>query len=80
MNATVLKSRFKVEGMDSASCANKIDIIARGVDGVVDVSVSMAAGTMRIEHRPEADMAKLAKRVRSLGYKVAPIALAQAND
>ncbi|SJM33747.1 heavy metal translocating P-type ATPase [Mesorhizobium delmotii] len=77
MDETVLKSRFKVEGMDCASCAKKVDVAARRVDGVKDVSVSVTAGTMTIEHRPEADVAKVAKLVRSLGYKVAPLGLAQ---
>ncbi|WP_137934956.1 heavy metal translocating P-type ATPase [Mesorhizobium comanense] len=77
MNEAVLKSRYRVGGMDCAACAKKIDTAARRIDGVADVAVSVTAGTMTIDHSPKADMEKLAKRVESLGYKVAPIALAQ---
>ncbi|GAA2884300.1 cation transport ATPase [Aminobacter niigataensis] len=80
MNETVLKSRYRVEGMDCASCAKKIDTAARRVDGVEGVSVSATAGTMTIEHRRGTDMSNLAKRVESLGYKVAPIAVGQAES
>ena len=45
-----IKSRFRVEGMDCASCALKVDKAARRVDGVREVSVSATAGTMVITH------------------------------
>ncbi|WP_183264762.1 heavy metal translocating P-type ATPase [Aminobacter niigataensis] len=76
---TTLQSRYRVTGMDCASCAKKIDTAARRIDGVQDVNVSVTAGTMTIDHSPKADMTKLAKRVEGLGYKVAPLALVQAK-
>ena len=74
MSTSTLQSRFRVEGMDCASCAKKIDAAARRVDGVEDVSVSVTAGTMTVTHRPVADLSALSKRIESLGYKVSPAA------
>ncbi len=42
----VKETRFRVEGMDCASCASKIDTAVRRMPGVADVSVSVTAGTM----------------------------------
>ena len=41
-------TRFRVEGMDCASCAAKIDTAVRRFAGVSDVSVSVTAGSMAI--------------------------------
>ncbi|MGO4831554.1 cation transporter, partial [Rhizobiaceae sp. 2RAB30] len=40
------KTRFRVDGMDCASCAAKIDKATRRTSGVSEVSVSVTAGTM----------------------------------
>lgn len=74
MSTSLLQSRFRVEGMDCAGCAKKIETAAKRVDGVEDVSVSVTAGTMTVTHRPVVDLASLSKRVESLGYKVSPAA------
>jgi copper chaperone CopZ len=39
-------SRFRVDGMDCAGCASKIDTAVRRMPGVSDVSVSVTAGTI----------------------------------
>jgi Cd2+/Zn2+-exporting ATPase len=72
--ATELTTRFRVEGMDCASCAQKIDRAARRVPGVSDVAVSVTAGTLAVMHGPEADLAALARKIDGLGYKTAPLA------
>jgi Cd2+/Zn2+-exporting ATPase len=76
MSEAVVQSRYRVEGMDCASCAAKIDTAARRVDGVVDIAVSVTAGTVTVQHRQETDMAALAKRVGGLGYRMTRIAQA----
>lgn len=73
MNALTQQARFRVEGMDCASCAAKIDTAARRVAGVEDVSVSVTAGTLTVHHGPESNLEDLQKRVVSLGYKIAPL-------
>ncbi|MFG1417257.1 heavy metal translocating P-type ATPase [Xanthobacter sp. V0B-10] len=74
MNAPIVQSRFRVAGMDCASCATKIDGAARRIAGVTDVSVSVTAGTMTLHHAPEADLARLEEKLGALGYTIAPLA------
>ncbi|WP_152048515.1 heavy metal translocating P-type ATPase [Aureimonas psammosilenae] len=72
-----LQSRFRITGMDCAACAAKIDTAVRGLEGVVDVSVSASAGRMTVGHVPEARMEAVADRVRSLGYGATPEAASE---
>lgn len=72
MIAPLSRSRYRVAGMDCAGCASKIDAAVRRVPGVEDVSVSVAAGTMTVDHDPESDLSAIEKRVASLGYKISP--------
>lgn len=68
MDARIRTTRFRVEGMDCASCASKVDTAARRIQGVEDVSVSVVSGTMSVKHSDGADLADLARRVSNLGY------------
>ena len=68
----ILKTKYRVDGMDCASCASKIDTAARRTDGIEDVSVSVTAGTMTVSHAPSADLAKMEKRISGLGYSLFP--------
>ncbi|MDQ0394633.1 heavy metal translocating P-type ATPase [Labrys monachus] len=68
------QTRYRIDGMDCASCAAKIDTAVRRVPGVADVSVSVAAGTMTVHHGDDGDLGVVEDRVRALGYKVAPLA------
>lgn len=63
------KTRFRVEGMDCASCAMKVDKAARRFGGVEDVSVSVTAETMTVTHAADADLEALAKSISGLGYR-----------
>jgi Zn2+/Cd2+-exporting ATPase len=62
------QARYKVGGMDCASCATKIDTAVRRMPGVEDVSVSVAAGTMTVSHDASVDLAAMEKKVAGLGY------------
>ena len=73
MTDDILKSRFRVEGMDCAGCANKIDTAVRRMKGVSDVSVSVTAGTMTVHHDGLSDLRAVEKKVIGLGYKAAEI-------
>lgn len=68
-----LKTRYRIEGMDCASCATKIDTAVRRLPAVAEVSVSVTAGTLTVEHEG-ADLAVLEKRVAGLGYGIVPLA------
>lgn len=67
-------SRYRVDGMDCASCATKIATAVRRVPGVEDVSVSATAGTMTVRHGEGDSIAPaIAKKVTGLGYKLTVI-------
>lgn len=66
---SAVKTRYRIDGMDCASCAAKIDTAVRRVPGVADVSVSVTAGTMTVDH-DGADLVILEKRVSGLGYGI----------
>jgi Zn2+/Cd2+-exporting ATPase len=67
--ATAEKTRMRVEGMDCASCATKIENALLRVEGVSEVTVSVPAGTVTVRHAAS-DIQSMRKRVEGLGYKV----------
>ncbi len=72
MATTTETSRFRVEGMDCASCASKVDTAVRRLPGVSDVSVSVVGASMTVKH-DGADLGVIAKKVTSLGYKTSEL-------
>ncbi|WP_113261470.1 heavy metal translocating P-type ATPase [Agrobacterium cavarae] len=78
--STDLQTRFRVGGMDCASCASKIDTAVRRMPGVEDVSVSVTAGTMSIRHDQTSDLDTIGKKVRGLGYSVERLAGRQVDN
>ncbi len=73
--AETSQAKYRVGGMDCASCASKIDTAVRRVPGVEDVSVSVTAGTMTVSHDGSSDLGAIEKRVTGLGYSVVPMPL-----
>ena len=72
--ATLPYIRFRVGGMDCASCATKVDTAVRRIKGVEDVSVSVTAGTLSVSHAADAPVGEpIAKAVKALGYTIAPL-------
>ncbi|KSV82291.1 heavy metal translocating P-type ATPase [Ensifer sp. ENS08] len=81
MASTIREARYRVEGMDCASCASKIDTAVRRLSGVEDVSVSVSAGTMSVKFADENDLAtSIVSRVGKLGYRLHPIQAGQASE
>ncbi|MEB2845167.1 cadmium-translocating P-type ATPase [Rhizobiales bacterium RZME27] len=70
--SNTVQTRFRVEGMDCASCAAKIDKAIRRMPGVTDVSVSVTAGTMTVMHNGS-DLDAVGKTLSGLGYGAKPI-------
>ncbi|WP_083656501.1 heavy metal translocating P-type ATPase [Mongoliimonas terrestris] len=68
MSQTENRTRFRVEGMDCASCAAKVETAALRVPGVEAVMVSVTAATMVVTHGDDADMRALARSIGRLGY------------
>ena len=63
-------TRYRVEGMDCASCSTKIDTAVRRLPDVSDVSVSVARQTMVVSHGAELDLGEVEKQVIRLGYDI----------
>ena len=60
-----------IEGMDCSDCATVIEHSLGRIDGVLAVSVSYVAQTVRVEFdRHKVDRAAIEKRIRSLGYEI----------
>lgn len=75
MTTTSTQTRYRIQGMDCASCATKIDTAVRRVSGIENVSVSVTGGTMVITHLDSSDLKLVEKKVRALGYSIAPVGL-----
>ena len=67
------QTRFRVEGMDCASCASKIDTAVRRMPGVSDVSVSVTRATMTVSHDASSDIEAIGRKVKGLGYPATPL-------
>ncbi len=73
MMSNAKQTRFKIEGMDCASCASKIDTAVRRMPGVSDVSVSVTRATMTVSHDATSDIEAIGRKVKGLGYPATPI-------
>lgn len=66
-------ARYRVAGMDCASCGVKIEKAARGVRGVSSATVSMASQMLTVEAgSPEQSLPDVEKAVQALGYRLSP--------
>ncbi len=72
MTTAPIRSRLRIEGMDCASCAMKIETALKRVPGVTEVGVSVTAGTATVLHGDEVSDAVLAAKVNALGYQARP--------
>ncbi|RVQ50507.1 heavy metal translocating P-type ATPase [Sinorhizobium meliloti] len=66
------KIKYRIGGMDCASCVSKIENAISRLPGIEEVGVSLASGTMTV--RPGPDLAKGAveRQIKALGYSIAP--------
>ncbi|MDR0252782.1 MAG: heavy metal translocating P-type ATPase, partial [Brucellaceae bacterium] len=69
MSGPVRQDKFRVEGMDCASCAKKIDTAVRRLGNQIsDVNVSVTKGTMTVTHSGIAADA-ITEQLKKLGYQ-----------
>ncbi len=69
-----VQTRYRVSGMDCAACATKVDTAVRRLPGVEDVSVSVSAGTMLVQHQPDPSLFPAVKaNLKGLGYDLSQI-------
>jgi Cd2+/Zn2+-exporting ATPase len=81
MTKAAQQERYRISGMDCASCAQKIDTAVRRLPGVEDVSVSVTAGTMTVTHSGAETLAPtITKRVTGLGYKITRVVPAASQN
>lgn len=65
------KIRLRVEGMDCASCATKIENALLRMPGVSEVAVSVTGGSVTVSHDSGGvDEDKIRSRISDLGYRV----------
>jgi len=62
-------TRIRVQGMDCAGCAIKIENALQRMPGVTEVNVSVAGGTVTVKH-DQADTAAMGSQIAGLGYAV----------
>ncbi len=74
MGEAATRTRYRVEGMDCAACAAKIDTAVRRVAGVTDVAVSVSAATMTVHHTDGDSLAAVERQVTGLGYGLSALA------
>lgn len=65
-----LSSRFRIDGMDCAACATKIETAVKRLPGVTDVGVSLTAGSMSVQHDANVLVPAIQQQVRALGYGI----------
>ncbi|RNJ46884.1 heavy metal translocating P-type ATPase [Mesorhizobium erdmanii] len=70
MTSPLRQTRFKIGGMDCASCAAKIATAVRRLDGVADVSVSVTGASMTVSHGGPLNDDKVLRQVAWLGYGI----------
>ena len=80
MTAPLNQTRFRISGMDCASCAAKIDTAVRRIDGVEDVSVSVTGQAMTVSHAGALARDKVVRQVERLGYGIGPAPVAAARQ
>lgn len=62
-------TRMRLEGMDCAACAIKIENALRRIPGVTEVNVSVAGGAVTVRH-DLADTTTMSNQIAGLGYTV----------
>jgi Cd2+/Zn2+-exporting ATPase len=71
MTTTTQKMRLHVAGMDCAGCATKIENAVGRMSGVTGVQVSLASGSVAVEHNGAAEREAICRQIAVLGYVVA---------
>ena len=72
-NVAPQKIRYRVQGMDCASCARKIETALTRVPGVSDISITTTTETLRLRFAGDGTGEQVEKVIRSLGYGIAPV-------
>lgn len=66
----ILKSRYRVVGMDCASCAVKIETAVSRIPGVGEVGASFTTGALNVTHDGSVSAHAVERAVKALGYGI----------
>jgi len=64
-------ARFRIQGMDCASCVSKIETAVKRLDGVEAARVGLQTGTLTVDLADSASGETVEKTVAALGYGIA---------
>jgi Cd2+/Zn2+-exporting ATPase len=65
------KLKYRIGGMDCASCVQKIENAVKRLPGVDEVGISLAAGTMTVQSNDGLTKGAIEQQVKALGYSIA---------
>ncbi len=68
----IIKTRFRVGGMDCAACGTKIENAVSRLPGVADVGVSVSSGMLTVSYGADTPPGAVERQVKTLGYTIAP--------
>lgn len=63
-----VETRYRVTGMDCASCGSKVETAVRKLSGVTNVAVTVSSGLLKVEHGADFMSDGVVRQVRNLGY------------
>jgi copper chaperone len=70
MNSTLQRTTLAVDGMTCSSCVRHVEVALRKIAGVRGIDVSVADGTVRVEHDPEqASVEAMREALAEAGYE-----------
>ena len=67
-----MKKKFKLQDLDCANCAAKMEDAIKKIDGVQDATVSFMTQKMKVEFQDGADEAAVMQEVTKACKKVEP--------
>jgi copper chaperone len=62
---------FQVTGMTCGHCVSSVSSEVAAVDGVTDVRVDLATGTVTVTSNEPVDQARISEAVQEAGYQLA---------
>ena len=65
------ESTLDVRGMTCNNCVRHVSHALRGLSGVSEVQVDLAAGKARVQHDPSVSIGELVAAVEGAGYEAA---------
>ncbi|MGV2980803.1 heavy metal translocating P-type ATPase [Camelimonas sp. ID_303_24] len=80
MNAPAITQRYRVEGMDCAACALKIETAVQRLPGVTGVAVNVTLRRLTIQAAPQPGAADVTALLKRLGYAARPELAGAAAD